>query len=228
MRLSTRKATTGMIGMIHALKAKAGMDDDTYRDFLDREARVRTAKELTVIEAGRVIERLKEAAGQGAGVRGAVAGLDKPVGRKLRALWIAGYDLAIVRDRTDRAMLSFLERQTGRSHVNFLGEPRAGNAAIEGLKSWLAREGKVAWPSDTADVIAAKRAVLEAQWLILVALGAVKPFIEKNPLGELDDYAFRVIRRNGWCFFEERDYDEVQKALGRKIRAWIANYGDTR
>lgn len=222
MRLSTHKATTSMIASIHVLKKQAGMDEDTYRDFLQREAGVRSAKDLSVTQAGRVIERLKEAAGQGSGVKGAVAGLDGPVGSKLRALWIAGYDLGIIRDRADRAMLKFLEKQTGVSHVNFLREPRAGTGAIEGLKSWLARQGKVEWPADSADIVANKRAVLNAQWMRLIELGDVEPWVSHAPLSLLDQYAFKVVGMNGWNFFEPCHYDQVQNALGRRMRAVLA------
>ncbi len=107
MALSHHSITTGTLATIHTLKGKAGLDDETYRDLLEREAGVRSAKDLNMTAAGRVIDRLRAAAGD-AGPNGAVAGLDSPVGRKLRALWIAGYDLGVVRDRTDRAMLSFL------------------------------------------------------------------------------------------------------------------------
>ncbi len=210
-------ATPKQIGTIHGLAAKAGMDEETRRDFLARETGHRSCKEISAAQADRVIDTLREL---GAG-RGAVRGLDTPVARKLRALWIAGWCLGLVRDRTDRAMLSFLERQTGVTHTRFLVDAGAGAAAIEGLKRWLARDGGVKWPAD-ASPQARKRAVLEAQWLKLVELGEVKPFIQSRPLGELPDYAFRVASRNGWQHFEPQHYDIVMQALGRKLRGALA------
>lgn len=221
MKLSTHAATSAMISAIHALKSRAGMDDDTYRDLLEREAGCRSAKQLTVIEAGRVIDRLRDAAGDRRPV-GAVAGLDaSPVARKLQALWITGYNLGLIHDRTDRAMLSFLERQTGVSHTRFLAHPSEATAAIEALKSWL-RRGGVEWPPEKqrgdADILDVKRAVIEAQW---------------RRLGELDDafgrhhrdltaYASKVARCQAFEEFESYHYDEVQKALGNRIRAALA------
>jgi hypothetical protein len=213
-------ASPKQIGLIHTLAAKAGMDEDTYRAFLAREGRVNSSKHLTAATAAHVIDRLKTMAGQPKAV-GAVSGLDTAVSRKMRALWISAWDLGVVRDRTDRAMLAFLERQTGVSHTRFLKEPGAATSAIEALKGWLAREGAVAWPTGN-DSIAAKRAVLEAQWLRLVAVGTVRPFIAEHPLEDLDTYAFKVTWKNGWCFFDRRDYDTVQAALGRKLRAALA------
>jgi hypothetical protein len=209
-----------MIAKIHVLKAQAGMDDDTYRDFLARESGgKRSSKELSVREATRVIERMSDLAGDSGAATGAVTGLDSPVGRKLRALWIAGYDLAIVRNRTDKAMLNFLERQVGVSHVRFLKDARDGASAIEGLKSWLARQGKVAWPADTSNVIASKRAVLDAQWRRLIELGEVKAVGSAvDPMEDLQFYAVRIVRQNRWDTMQAHDYDEVQAALGRKLR----------
>jgi hypothetical protein len=212
-----------MKGTIHALKARAGMGDDTYRDFLAKECEgKRSSNELSVREAGRVIEKLREVAGDNGGVKGAITGLDSPVGRKLRALWIAGYDLAIVRNRTDAAMLGFLERQTGVSHTRFLKDAGAGSSAIEGLKAWLVREAKIEWPADTANVIASKRSVLDAQWRRLIAIGDVKAVGSAvDPMENLQFYAVRVVRQNRWETMRPQDYDEVQAALGRKLRGAV-------
>lgn len=226
MPLSVHLATTSMISTIHVLKAKAKLDDDTYRDFLARRAGgKRSAKELTTSEAGRVIEDLRSAAGE-AEIRGAVAGLDSAIGGKLRALWIAGYNLGIVRDRTDRAMLAFLQRQTGVSHTRFLQDPRAGTSAIEGLKSWLERAGGVVWPDKADDVIASKRAILDAQWKRLIAIGDVKAIGQAvDPMENLPFYAGKIVRQNRpWETMTSRDYDEVQKSLGNKLRGALARH----
>lgn len=223
-------ATAKQIGLIHVLAGKAGMDDDTRRDFLQREAGVQSSKNLSAAAAARVIDRLKPLAGEA--TAGAVAGLDTPVGGKLRALWIAGYDLGLVRDRTDRAMLGFLERQTGVSHVRFVREPGDATAAIEALKSWLARGGKVEWPArepwkkdgkaEFDEIAASKRAVLDAQWRRLIDAGAIdNPGQEPAYVG-LMHYAYRVAARRHWNEFGLADYDTVQRALGRKLRAALA------
>lgn len=219
MALSHHKITTGTLAVIHTLKNNAKLDDDTYRDLLERETGARSATVLNMTQAGRVIDKLRDLAGD-PGPRGAIAGLDSAIGGKLRALWIAGYDLAIVRDRTDRAMLSFLQRQTGVSHTRFLKEPRDATSAIEALKDWLAREAKVVWPAG-GDAIASKRAVLDAQWLRLIEIGDVRPLMPHFPMSELEPYAYKVAGKQGWCFFEPHHYDAVQNALGRRLRRAI-------
>jgi Protein of unknown function (DUF1018) len=200
-------ANAGQLAAIHTLAKKAGMDDDTYRAFLEREAGVRSAKLLTMADARKIIDKLKASTGQG----GAVAGLDTPLGGKLRALWIAGYNLGIVRDRTDRAMLSFLERQTGVSHVRFFTDPAQGTAAVEGLKGWLAREGGVHWMKGD-DPLAGRRSVCMAQWQRLVDLNAVDA-------NGFFDYAHKVSRTVYTVAFTAKHYDTVSAALGRKLRA---------
>ncbi|GEC14263.1 regulatory protein GemA [Nitrobacter winogradskyi] len=218
MSLSSQPASTSMIATIHTLKSRVGMDNDTYRDFLARETGKRSAKALSTREAVRVIEKLRDATG-GAAASGAVAGLDSPIGGKLRALWIAAYDLGVARDRTDRAMLSFLQRQTGVSHTRFLRDARSGTAAIEGLKAWLSRAAGVEWP-DSGNVIASKRAVIDAQWARLIALGAVKKIGGAvDPMNDLLGYAARITWLHDWNAMNERHYDDVQKALGGKLRA---------
>ncbi|MGO3934730.1 regulatory protein GemA [Rhodopseudomonas pseudopalustris] len=218
MKLSTRNSTSSMIAVIHTLKAKAGLDDDNYRALLMQHTGRRSARDLSVTQAGRVIDRLRELTGETGLARGAVSGLDSAVGAKLRALWIAGHDLGVVRDRSDRAMLGFLERQTGVAHTRFLKDAGAGASAIDGLRAWLARAAKVDWPADRRDVIAAKRAVLTAQWLRLIALKSVHPVRSDQPLADLDSYAFKVGGANGWCYLDAPKLDEVQGALGRKLR----------
>jgi uncharacterized protein DUF1018 len=128
-----------------------------------------------------------------------------------------------VRDRSDRAMLAFLQRQTGVSHTRFLQDPRAALGAIEGLKSWLSRAGNVEWPADNSDAIGSKRAVLNAQWARLVELGEVKAVGQAvDPMDDLLAYAGRIVRQNRWETFNPADYDEVQKTLGNKLRGALA------
>ena len=214
-------ASNSQIAKIHVMAGRAGLEGDTYRAFLNKHTGKTSSKDLTRDEAGRLIETLNGLTGAAhSGAVGAVAGLDSKIGRKLRALWIAGHNLGLVRDRTDRAMLSFLERQTGVSHVRFLREPGEGTAAIEGLKSWLARDGGVRWPLHGATdegALLSRQAVLEAQWSRLAEIGAVE-VIGVDQLAGFRDYAMRAAGKMRWQDFGTSDYDAVQAALGRKLR----------
>lgn len=47
------------IAQIHIAKAQLGLDDDAYRELLQRSAGVASAKDLTVMTVGKVINELK-------------------------------------------------------------------------------------------------------------------------------------------------------------------------
>lgn len=210
-------ATAKQRGFIHALAGKAGMDEETRRDFLQAQAGVRSVTQLSIDQAARIIDELRRRAGVG----GAVGGLDTPAARKLRALWIAAYDLGLVVDRSDRALLAFLERQTGLSHIRFLTAPGQATAAIEALKSWLTRDGGVEWP-DAGGVEALKLAVIAAQWRRLIDLGLAAPGDCARQWVELTAVAARITGKLNWSTYSGDDYAAVQRAFGRRLRAALA------
>jgi phage gp16-like protein len=224
------KASAQQTGYIHALAKKAGMDEEARRGFLDRVAGVRSTTELSVAAAITVIDRLKPLAGEGSRADGAVSGLDSAVAGKLRALWIAAYDLGLVQDRTDRAMLTFLERQTGVSHTRFLTDPGQATAAIEALKSWLARDAGVAWPaklpkklggrSKAELIVLSKRSVINAQWARLCDCAPTRPSSSFSAT-LLDAFVFGA-GKTDWALLALVDYDRVQNAIGKKLRAALA------
>jgi phage gp16-like protein len=190
-------ASPRQIGAIHAIAAKVGLDEDTRRDLIERETGKRSAKDLSWNEAGRVIEHLKGLAPDRTKAKGSVS-FDGRYAAKLRALWISGWNLGVVRDRTDKALLSFVERQTGLSHIRFMQDPADAAKAIEALKKWLSREAGVVWPFNRDDDVGeAKLAVVNAQRHRLAALGV-----------PLDD-----TRLSGPML------DDDMQALGRMLRA---------
>ncbi|MBO6553236.1 MAG: regulatory protein GemA [Roseitalea sp.] len=64
---------------------------------------------------------------------------------KMQALWIAGYNLGIIRDNSDAALMAFIKRQTGLDHTRWLNDNRDATKAINALKRWLERDGGVDW-----------------------------------------------------------------------------------
>jgi len=219
------QASPAQIGAIHALAAKAGMDEDTRRDFLQRETGARSTKALSRSQAITVIDGLRKLVDGGpapaAKAKGAVAGLDTPVAKKMRALWIAAYDLGLVRDRTDKAMLSFLERQTKVSHTRFLSSPGEASSAIEALKKWIARDGGVIWPAREAwkkdgkaefdEIAESKGAIIDAQFKELCLAGAAYS-------NSFNEATFQIVRRL-YADWELSDFDTVQREFGRRLRA---------
>jgi hypothetical protein len=185
-------ASGRQIAAIHAIAKAAGIDDELRRDVIHQVTGKHSSRELTFAEAGSVIERLKAKlvvsndlnGGPSPGAKGSLK-FDGPFAPKLRALWISGFNLGVVRDRTDKALCAFIERQTGISHPRFLREPAEAMRAIEGLKGWLARDAGVVWPSRKAGIEAVKIAIIDAQRTRLIALG-LSPSTDAH---DLDDVA---------------------------------------
>ncbi|NJL09057.1 MAG: DUF1018 domain-containing protein [Methylacidiphilales bacterium] len=153
--------------------------------------------------------------------------IDGPYGPKLRALWISAWNLGVVRDRTDAAMLAFVERQTRIQRTRFLRAAADARKAVEGLKAWISREGGVGWPASD-DPLAVRRAVIAAQWRRLVKLGA----IDHHGFGAdqaLTSYIGTVARGSSRLgtglddpSLTAEQLDKVIVALGRKLRKALA------
>lgn len=203
--------TKQQIGAIHALKARAALDDDSYRDLLARETGRRSAKELTLDQAGRVIDRLKVLSG---GSQSPVRAKEKPLAEgalKLdgpfvelcRSLWIAGYNLGVIADRSDRALVAFVEHQTGIQSLNWLRDPADAAKAIEALKAWINRVADVAWDVE-AHVLRAQRLTIGRWRKIAVIRAQCRILGERLPP--------RLDREPEPCLHD------LQSTLGRRIR----------
>lgn len=132
------------LAKLHIAKKQLGLDDDTWRDLLERETGKRSSRDMSEGERGRVLDVLKRQ-GFNATSKGSRKGLDGPYAGKLQALWIAGWNLGLVQNRNDAALLGFVKRQTGIDHTRFLRHHDDAAKAIEALKAWLARDGGVDW-----------------------------------------------------------------------------------
>jgi len=185
---------------IYGLRRELGLDDDTARDFYAREVGKRSLRDMSVGEQVKVMQALqREVRGAGAAAQGKLGG---PYAGKLQALWISGWNLGVVRLRTDEAMLSFLERQTKIQHTRFLRNPADATRVIEALKAWLAREGGVEW----ADHDEPEDAVLAAQ-------GRLLGFDTDTPAGDPEAQGWAQ-----WRLGEPVDRRGLMQALGHRIR----------
>jgi hypothetical protein len=202
MTTLVQKITLAQNKQLHALRNIVGLKDDTWRDFLAREANVSSSKDLSEKQAFHVIARLQALTG------------DKPRPRmdgrfvpKLRALWIAGYNLGVVRDNSDAALMAFITRQTGVSHTRFLFSFDEANKVITALKKMLARDGGVVWQNTknmslNAGLIADKRAIVEAQGVKLLRLCITTPPVQAKPTPE--------------------GLDRLQSVYGNQLRALLS------
>lgn len=222
-------ATAKQIGLIHGLKKRAGLDDDSYRGMLRQVAGVDSAKALSVDGAVKVIDRLKVLTGEVPAERGervrqqpqarGALRLEGPYAAKMRALWIAGYGLGIVADRTDEGLAAFVKRQTGLDHPNWLRDDRQAVRVIEGLKSWIARETGFDW-TERANLHEIKVRLVELAWRRALDCGAVK----RNFMDALDlaDFGAAIARRpsrsiNDIVALADPELDRVLVAIGHKV-----------
>ncbi len=133
-----------LIAKMHVAKKQLGLDEDTYRDTLERVTGKRSAKDMNDKERTAVILHFTNAGFTNAPAKPRADGRKKLVGKyagKLQALWIAGWNLGLVKNKDDAALLAFVKRQTGIDHTRFLRDGDDAYKAIEALKKWLERAG---------------------------------------------------------------------------------------
>jgi hypothetical protein len=189
------------IQTIHACARQLGFDDATRRDFYAKTVGKRSLTDMSWREQQRVATAIRTQAGRSASR--ALYGKYLP---KLQALWIAGFNLGVFRDRRDEALLIFVRRQTDVDHVRFLVEANEAEKVIEALKSWMAREAGVDWRLGRRRDV--QDCVIEAQCRIL---GLAAEDDEADPCVQ----AYRAWRAG------ELDRDDKKRAmniLGARIR----------
>jgi len=132
------------LAQIHVAKRDLGLDDDTYRAMLVRVTGKDSAKAMSAAEHQDVIAECRRLGFNG-GSKPVGKRLDGPYARKLQALWISAWNLGLVDDRRDQAMLAFIKRQTKIEHTRFLRDPAEARKVVEALKAWIARDAGVDW-----------------------------------------------------------------------------------
>lgn len=198
-----------MLAKVHVLAKQAGLDEDAYRDFLERETGKRSASALSDVQLAHVCERLSRRPEAGA------AAASGPYAPKLKALWLSAYHLGLAKSDSDAAMMAFVKRQTGIDSTRFLIHARDANKAIEGLKAWIERHGVHwwKWPDQP------RRAVVEAQVAKLDELGNIRGCSRDF----LEDYVCRVTGKlRGLQFCTDADWDFAIRALGARLRRALA------
>lgn len=132
------------LAQIHLAAKQLRLDEDAYRDVLERVTGSRSAATLGLPALDRVIADFKRMGFTAAPPRGAKPASHKPQVRMIRGLW---RDLsAHVEDPSEEALRAFCKRQTKtRAHPDGIDAPEfldsvQANRVIEGLRAWLARE----------------------------------------------------------------------------------------
>lgn len=208
---------TSAIAAIHAGCRQLGIDEDGRRAIY---ARVTGKPKLTLMspaEKEAVVTELRRLGFQPAAGAAKSKGLTGKYAKKLQALWIAAWNLGVVRDRRDAALLAFVQRQTGLDHVRFLHQADDARAAIEALKGWLKREAGVDFGNTNGyDWLQRDGAKIAwAQWRIL------HPDANLIVRKGFDAEAVKLSGRADASWLgdlKDADWRKVMNALGERVR----------
>lgn len=168
-------AKVQQIKVIHAEARRIGMDDDTRRLLMVREVGKSSCKDMSEAEAQKVILAMKRVKGSQLNTRTRSQTVTGKYAGILRAMWLNAYNLGVIRNRDDMALIEFAKRQTGIDHTQFLTDGTKAGKVIDALKSMMAREAGVNW-TQTGEKLSVKaqartefyqRRVLAAQRRIL-------------------------------------------------------------
>ncbi len=218
-------STPAQIKAIHTLKSRIGLSDEDYRDHLMSITGKKSSRDLSGGEALRFIDRLREFAGpdQRSNARKPSVTASGKYAPVLQALWITAWHLGLSRSKDDRALIAFVERQTGLKHTRFLVDHAAATRAIEGLKAWLARDGGVVWPTGV-DPLERKAAICQAIAARLVAARGFKPFSpHAHPWpGDFTAYGRSFGLPAAFDYYTAQQWDDLCARLGGRLRAALA------
>ena len=227
MTAAAKTINSKAYGAIYACRKQvAGLADDTaWRALLVRVTGKDSLRAMTGPQLGKVIDELHRLGARKAPPKRAFKGrarklADGDQAQKIRALWLALWNLGCVADSSEEALAAFVKRQAQVDALEWLPADKAAGV-IEALKGWLARPaakggGGVSWSSQWP--FGDRQAVVEAQWRRLLDLDAIA-----QPHIGWWDMAYRMrVAPAAPQFYATRDWDSVIAVYGRFIRKALA------
>lgn len=127
-----------MIGAVRAACARLRISDEDRKAIQLEVTGKGSMAEMELPDLGKLLDHLNRDWKGPMGHRAYVG--------KIKALWWTLYWLGAIEEPGTIALDAFVQRQTGKASINFLGH-REAFRVIEALKAWAAREG-VAWPDE--------------------------------------------------------------------------------
>lgn len=194
-------------------KAIGITEEDDRRALFERVTGHSSLRSMVSSEHDMVLAELHHL--QGGKASGGKSTLTGTHAKKLQALWIGGWNLGLVRDRRDRALVAFVKRQTKIDHPNWVRDPALARQAIEALKDWLRRERGVMWGNTNGyDWLAAPIArIAWAQWQYLY------PQASLRDLTAFEAKVSAVVgRQDRLSHLRTREWQLVSNTLGTVIR----------
>lgn len=128
-----------MIQLIHIAKKQLNLDDDTYRQLLLNTTKKTSTTDMTVWELEKILHnmKLKGFKVKSSKKTGKITATE-PVHKKIRSLWLELADAGEVKNRSEKAINSYVKRIIGVEVMDWLTNKQA-MVVIESLKSWLSR-----------------------------------------------------------------------------------------
>lgn len=123
-------ARDALLAQIHIAKKELALDDDTYRDVLERVANVRSAKDLSEDQRRAVLAEFRARGWKG---RKGRKGSSKPYVRKVFAVWGELKRAGVWREEDPASLRRFVKKMTGCDDPEWLSYAQA-SVVIEALK----------------------------------------------------------------------------------------------
>lgn len=181
-----------MLAKVHLAKKDLALQEDSYRDLLERVTGKRSAARCSQAQLHDVIAEFKRLGWKPKKRQPKRAGRRKLAegeqAAKIRALWLDLYHLAEIRDPSEEALAAFAARMVGIEALQWLDAGQA-DKVIKALRGWLERVGHVFPDTEARRAIGRRRrvaalpgapglaekvAILETQWRRLKDSGTMK------------------------------------------------------
>jgi phage gp16-like protein len=201
---------------IHVGLKALGIAGEDARDLYERVTGARSLRAMTPPQHQAVVDELHRLGFKPASKPGSSKRASGPFAGKLQALWIGAYNLGIVKNGGDEAMMAFVKRQTGLDHTRFLRFPEDAEKAIEAIKGWVRREtgndGLYRREKNRLPILNDFRfQLLVVQWARLKLLDAA-------PAATMEMWVAGMMSGRTWLDFTRADWVELMNALGQRLR----------
>lgn len=206
--------------IIHVGLKQLGFSEDDARDLYERVTGIPSLKEMSPPQHQAVVSELHRLGFKPGLKSGSAKRASGPFAGKLQALWIGAWNLGVVKNGSDEAMMGFIARQTGIAHSRFLRFPEDAEKAIEAIKAWVRREtgndGLYRREKGRPKLLNDFRfQVLVTQWARLVALDAA-------PAASLDAWVARMMPGKAYADLAQDAWWDLMNVLGKRLRGALA------
>ena len=134
-----------LIKVIHVRKRHLGLDDNSYIDLIGSAVKGKTScKNMTVAELKAVLLAMRQKGfvsttpASSGSKKNDFSKCDSPQAKKIRHLWLCLANTGQLRDKSEKALLSYVKRLTGVGRMEWCNAMQL-SSVIESLKLWLQR-----------------------------------------------------------------------------------------